>query len=442
MATQVGQINRTASDYSTTVHEIYSQGVAKNVAHSSPIAGVFESLGDGGVDLRGEKFQFAVDFYWAGGGMATDGYLPDHEEVAPIEASYTPVRCYLRRAVDNFMAERVTQPGAYEDLMARIGAQQWEAIQIMTSRHVHGSTNGTVCTFVSRTSGTVLVVDAGYGYAGVRPTMYLRQGMTLALLDASNSYATIGVAAIDSIAHNTSATTSTITFAATIDGSSTGADGDPLVFATTNDSSATHYVVERNYAPLGLLDIIDPAAATASLAGIAESSYDEWKPYRFASSDFGHIEFMEFVEGLRAKSLSAEPITAQSHVFSCQAGVQIELAKDLLGYQQQSGLGGKLQGGWDTVMVGPHRFLVDDYHIPDVLYAHCPEDLFVSYLGGPPSVWSGDGSQYARLADYDGKEWFIRVYLCRGAMRRNKLGCMTGISVSNSEDYAAVPGTV
>lgn len=439
---QVGQIHRTTSDYSTTVHENYIAGVKPQIEFADPVAGIFQSIGSKDIDLRGEKFQFAIDVDFAGGWMGTDGYLPDHEQIDPVEANGTVTRLYLRRAIDNLMKAQVQRPGAYEDAQGRITRQQWDAVKRGTARHVHGGSAATVCTFVSRTSATVLVVDSQFGYGTAwRPTAFLRKGMTLALLDANDSYNTIGVATISSVAHNTSATTATITFATDIDTSSTGADGDPLVFATTNDSTATHYVNERNRAPNGLLDIVDPAASTASLFGVAESSVPEWAPYRQASSDFGHIELMEFAQAKRAASLSGQEHNA-GDIYTASPGAVIELAKDLLGFQRQEGLGGRLNGGWTHVSVGGMDFVESDYHVPDVIYCLCPEDLFVATLEGEASVWSGDGSQYSRIPDYDGMEWFVSQYLQRGALRRNRLGALTGITVANQEDYQPIPGSV
>lgn len=434
---KIANVDRAASDISTLVHENYVNEVKPWLDHISPLAGLFNSLGDGGYSLVGEKIQFARDYTYRGGFMGTDGYLPEPEAVDPLELQFTPARLYARSAVDNFLAASAVRPGAYEEFSARLMTQMWDAVERGTTRHIHGGSDATVCTFSSRTSATVLVVDAGYGYAGASPAMFLEPGMTLALLDASSSYATIGVAKIDSIDYDTSATTATITFASDIDTSSTGADGDPLVFATTNDSSDSHFVTERNNAPLGLLDIIDPNDDLTAYGGLTESSWQRINPIRRASSDFGHIEIMEFLAEIEAKSNS--PVSAQSHVLTMQKGAEIELAKELLGFQQQAELGRTLQGGWQAVRIGQFDVLSDPYHIPDVVYALAPEDLFVVDLDGEPEVWAGDGSPFQRLTDYDGKEWFIRHYVNRFAGRRNNMGALTGVSNPNKQRYAAVP---
>lgn len=434
---QVSNIARTPSNVSTLVHENYVNEMLDWVPFMDPVAGLFEELGDGGYDLIGEKLQFAADDDFAGGFMGTDGYTPDHQYPDNVELSTTPARLYVRRAVDNFMTTIAVKPGAYESLLARVEKSAMDAMELGTSFHVNGSTNATVCTFVSRTSATVLVVDAGFGHAGTAPAQYLgEEGQVLALLDANMSYATIGAAAISSIDYDTSGTTATITFASAIDASSDGADGDPLVFATTADETATHYVTERGNAPLGLLDIVDPDDSVSTLLGLAESGSQRWTPIRRASSDFGHVEIQEFIAEIGAKSRMN--VTPDSHVLTLQEGVFIELAKDLLPFQQSSELGRELNGGWTTVKVGGFDFLKSMYHLHDVMYALCPEKLKVVNLR-PAQIYSGDGSKFSRLADYDGQEFFYSAYLQRFPTQRNCHGALTGITNSNHTRYSAHP---
>ncbi len=437
MASQVTYIDRTAANISTLVHENYYNEVKPWLDHLDPVAAVFESIGDDGYSLIGEKLQFGADAQFQMQFMGTDGYLPDHTGFDPVEPSTTPARLYKRTAADNFLLALAVRPGAYEDFFARLNFQMLDSVKRGTGFHVHGSKEAKVCTFVSRTSATVLVVDAGYNHASTSPTMFVDDGVVMALTDANMSDATIGTAAVSSVAHNTSPTTATVTFATDIDTSSTGADGDPLVFSTSVSSSANNYVTEQDNAPNGLGDIIDADANNTTFMGVSESTYARWTPHRLASSDFGHIELMEFMEQIAARSNSE--VTAGSHIMTCQNGVKIELAKDLLAYQSQYELGRTLRGGWQTVMIGEHELITSHYHWHDVLYCLCPEELHVVDLDGEPSVWSGDGSQFNRIADYDGKEWFLRHYVQRFCSRRNNMGALTGITNTNAQRYAALP---
>ena len=436
---QVAAISRTASDISRTVHENYVNEILPWIDHIDAFSALFQKIGPKGYTLVGETLNLAADDSYAGGFQGTDGYLPDHQEVQGRELSTTASRLYIRRAVDNFLRALAVKPGAYEDFYARLNKQMVDAVERGTARHIHGGTASTVCTFVSRTDADTLVVDAGLGHAGQNPTAFIEPGMYLALLDASISYNTIGAAEVSSISY-TSATTATINFAATIDGSSTATDGDPLVFCTSADTSATNFVTERNRAPMGMLDIVSPAASITSLMGLAEATSARWTPTRRASVDFGQVEIMEFLEEIGSRSNSE--VSAQTHVVTMQNGVWIELAKDILPYQQQAQLGRELQGGWTTVRVGEHDFLKSPFHLWDAVYALPPEDLAVVSLDGEASLIQDDGLQMLRLADYDGTEWAMRHYVQRFPTRRNRIGALTGVSNPNHQRYSTMPVAV
>lgn len=437
---QVANIDRTVSDVGTLVHANYVNEVKPLLMHISPLAALFSEMGPGGYTLDGSGTQLegALDDKFSGGFMGTDGYLPDHQDVRPFRWTTNPARLYARRAIDNMMAVVAKEPGAFEPLVDRITDQMLDAVDRGTSFHIHGGAAATVGTFVSRTSATVLVIDAGHGHAGQDPSLFIEQGSVLSLLDASSAYATIGSAIVDSIARNTPSTgQATVTFASSIDAGATGADGDPIVFATTPDESASYYVTERNRAPNGLLDMIDPDNSLSAFMGVTEASNPRFNPIRTASVDFGHIEVMEFLAELAARSNSN--VNSTTHVITCQDGVKIELARDLIPFQQQQALGRTLQGGWQTVKVGDFEILADNYHLWDIMYFIDPEAVHVIDLDGQPAVWAGDGNQYSRLADYDGKEWFLRHYVQRITTLRNRLGALTGVPNPNRQRYLPIP---
>jgi hypothetical protein len=435
----VSSIDRTASDISTLVHENYVNEIKPWLAHNSPLAGLFAELGDGGYQMVGEKLVIARDNKRRGGFIATDGYIPEPQVAAPINLEFTAARLYASGAVDNFLQAIVAKPGAFADnFVDRLMLQMMDAVETGTTRHIHGGSDAIVCKVTSRTSSTVVVVEDGYGFNGASPTMFLEGGVgeLMTSLDVSAANAVLGTAELSSVAHNTSASTATLTFASSIEGSGTIAAGDYLVFASAA-TGAAHYVNEFGRAPLGLLDIVDPADAETTYGGLTESTTARINPVRRASADFGQVEIMEFLAEIAAKS--ASPVNSQTHVITMQDGVKIELAKELLPFQQQAQLGRELHGGWTTVKIGEFDILSDMYHLPTVAYALCPEDLHVVDLDGEPAVWAGDGSQFQRMTDYDGKSWFLRHYVQRFASRRNRLGALTGVSNPNFERYAAIP---
>ncbi|HET7322164.1 MAG TPA: hypothetical protein VFI96_06690 [Longimicrobiaceae bacterium] len=424
------------SDIGNLVHEVFVDKVVPHYAHLSPAAGLFTNAKPGEYTMVGKKLVFSADLLFTGGALATDGYLPDHEYVDPVPMETTPARMYVRRAVDEFVVARGMSPGAFEEFGSRVERQGLEAFHRMTTRHVHGASTASVCVVASRTSSTVFVVKDGYGHAGTNPLMHVRPGMALALLDSSNAFATLGAARIESINYSTK----TITFASPIDASPIGAAGDVFVFPTTTDTSATRFKVERGFAPLGLRDLLDPDGNNSAYLTISEATHPEIKPVRKASSDFTEVEVMEFIGEVEAQGQTT--VSPETHTFTTQKAVEHELAKTLIGYTQMQQKGAKLQGGWDTVMIGPYRFLIDAYHTHDELMLHCLDDYRVVPLGSSSTqgaVATPDGNKYARLADFDGKEWYMRAWLQRFMVRRNRSGVLTGISVSSADRFAAVP---
>jgi hypothetical protein len=415
-----------ATSLAALIHENYVSDVMPHLDKINAVAAIFDAAGPGEFSMVGEKLVFAGDLTFSGGAMGTTGWLPDHEYIDPVRFESTPARVYVRRAVDNFWQARAVAPGAFEDFSGRVMEQLWDAFDRATCRHVHGGSTATVCTCSSRTSQTVIVVKDGYGHVGTSPVMYLEPGMTLAWHDASNSFVVEGTATISSINYSTN----TITFAANFDdGVTTIAAGDPIVFATTPSEAADHFVTERGNAPGGLMDIIDPDQNNASYLGVTESTNPRWKPVRIASSDFGEVEIMSFVKQIAAKSQSQ--ITASTNVMACQPAATMELARTLIPFTQINQKGQTLNGGWDTVRIGQYDFVEDNYNPHDVLYCICMEDMAVVNLDGEASLWAGDGSEWSRLADYDGREVFAKHYVQRLPRRRNRSGALTGITLTD-----------
>jgi hypothetical protein len=435
---QVGNIARTATDLGALVHENYINEVKPWLDHMSGVGQVFGKRGAGPYSLIGEKLVFAAKVNTRQPAMATGGYLPYAHRTTPVNLETTPTRIYERAAIDNFAEQIGKQPGAFEDHMASLMEDFWDGFERAETRHVHGGSSGVVCLANAARSGAgtdQLVVKDGYGIAGAAPTMFLDKGMWVAVLDASASDAVLGAYTISSIDHDTSATTATITFTTSI--SATIAAGDKLVFCTHTTTGDTNFETEDDKAPLGLVDLLDPGSTATSYLGVTLSSEPRANRIAQASADWGMIEIQEFLAKIEAKGQTQ--VTPESHVLTMQKGLEIELAKTLLPFQQQNNLGGTLEGGYRTVNIAGHSFVLDSYHIPGVMYAICLEDFHVVDLDGDPDVVALDGSAWSRLPDYDGREMYAKHYVQRFASRRNRSGALTGISNPNHQRYDARP---
>lgn len=413
-------------DLSGLVHEVYAGEVKPAVTAQSPTSQLFQQAGRGQYRIDGEKLVGSTQLQYSMGAMGSDGNLPDSQYSDSKEWEVTPARIYVRRAIDNFVEARGRRgPGAFDDFLERLYDQMWDAFGRTKIRHAIGSSDGTICKVDARTSSTVFTVKDGYGHVGTEPTMHLERGGVIAWIDVSDSNNVGGAAIISSI----SGDTITVDDGSSWEPSSQIASGDLIVQATTDDSTATHFATEFQNAPHGVMDIVDPAASATTVFNISETNFPRWKPLRETSSGFDHIELTEHWQHLRAKS--TYPVTPQSHAVLMNGAPHAELARTMVGFQQQAQLGRVFEGGYQAVRIAGQDIVVDDWFLHDVVLTLCLEDLFNVDLDGAADYFAEDGSQFSRLADFDGKEWYVREYCQTFSDRRNRHAALTGISLSN-----------
>lgn len=431
-------------DLGGLVHEVYAKDVKEAVSATSPTSQIFQDAGRGSgageYSLQGEKLVGSTQLFFSGGAMGTGGSLPDHEYQDPNRWETTPGRFYVRRAIDNFIELRAQGEGSFDTqgLMGRIFDQMWDAFSRLRIRQAIGDSDGIICKVATRVSATEITVEDGYGHPGTDPLMHLEPGMVLASLDAGSGNAVLAAARIADIPADD---TKTIEFATTIEGGGTIAAGDLLVFATTDDASADYFDTEFGNQRNGIMNLVDPDENFTTVLGLAEADAPRWKPFREASAAFGHIEVTEHWRKLRAKSTS--PVSPQTHVCIAQGAVVAELARTLVGFQQQMQLGRTFEGGYQAVRIAGQDFIEDDWFLHDVIVTLCLEDLYNVDLGGEADIYSEDGSQFRRLEDHDSKEWYVREYGQYYVDRRNRLGALTEISLPNvsGDDFSPSPYT-
>ena len=424
------------SDLAGLTHEVFRGSVLPAVRWESVTAQMFQNAGEGDFTYVGSKLVGATDLQRPTGALGTSGRLPDAADFDAVNWETTPVRRYRRFAMDNFTEARATGEGAFGDFSERVFDQLWGAFRLMEIRHAIGSSAGTLCKVASRTSTTVWTAKDGYGYSGMAATIMLDEGMVIAWYDVSATDVG-GAGMISSINYSNS----TVTMAAAWDSNGTAAaNNDPIFAATTTSTSADYFDTERNNAKNGLLSIVDPAGSLTTVFAISQATYPRWKPYRKSSSTFDTIEVTEFMMKLAAKSTF--PVSASSHTIVMHPGAYATLARSLLTYQRQMGLGKTLEGGYETVKVGQYDLATDEYQLHNVMYAICNEDLYTVSLV-EQGFFDDDGSMYSRLADFDGKEGYVRDYCNSFSNRRNRHGALTGISLASgvgaASDYNPVP---
>lgn len=430
------------SDLAGLVHEVFAGDVKSSVAAESATSQLFSEAhrgtGQGQYRLDGEKLVGASQLRYAGGAHGTDGSLPDTQYQDAVNWETTPGRFYCRRAIDNFTEARGRSgPGTFGDFLGRLHDQMWDAFARMKIRHAIGAADGVICKVSSRTDADTFVVKDGYGHVGCDPLMHLEPGMVIAWVDVSDSNAIKGAGIIDDIDYATK--TVDMASAATWEPGDALAANDLIVFATTPDITADYFATEFNRALNGVMTIIDPDQAASTVFGIAEGTNPRWKPFREASTSFDHIEVTEYLRKLRSKS--NRPVTRQTHTNIAGPAVMAELARTLVGFQQQQQLGRTFMGGYQAVNISGWDFIEDDFFLQDVIATCCHEDTYNVDLDGEADYFAEDGSRFSRLADFDGKEWWVRHYCQYFADRRNRHGALTDVALPNvdPDDFSPTP---
>jgi hypothetical protein len=121
--------------------------------------------------------------------------------------------------------------------------------------------------------------------------------------------------------------------------------------------------------------------------------------------------------------------------------VVAQLARSLLGFQQQAYVGGELRGGYSGVTVNGVSLIEDTKFYQDVSATLAKDTLYRANIGGDANFFDGDGSQWARIADFDGKEAYFRDYMNFLSDNRGANGALVGIVTPdvNGPDFGSVP---
>ena len=424
------------TDLTGLTHDIFVGRVVNNVRRESPVSMLFQDAEPGEYRLEGQNMVFACDLRFKTGAMATDGNIPDHTGLDAVQGKITPVRRYQRIALDNLVEKRASGPGAFDDLTDRIFDQLWDAWESMEIRHSIGPSSGLLGVVESRTDGTTFVLSDAFGNTDTNPISNIAEGSVLSWWDITAVAAISGAGIVDSIDYSTRAIT--MDAEATWEPAHDIAAGDLIYFATTNNIATDYFTSERNLAPNGLGTIVDPAAALSTAFNIAEADYPRWKPFRKSSVTFDHLELTEHWLQLAAKrGFGVTPSTDVVVAFpSCVA----QIARSLMGYQQQTYTGEDLKGGYNTVTVSGIPIMEDHFFYHDVAMTLCKETLFRVNLGGDADFWGDDGSMWSRIADYDGKEAYVVDYMNTFCTHRGANGALTGITTDLTDsDFTTVP---
>jgi len=435
LGSQAGNVEL-MTDLAGLTHDIFVGRVVNNVRRESPVAMLFQDAEPGEYKLEGQNMVFAVDLRFKTGAMATDGNIPDHVGLDAVQGQVTPVRRYQRIAVDNLVEKRASGSGSFQDLAERIFDKLWDAWASMEIRHSIGASTALLGVCESRTSGTVFTIADAYGNSGTNPLSHISEGSVLCWYDQTATAGIDGAGVVSSINYSTRAIT--------MDSEATwepGDDidvGDYIYFASTNNIATDYFTAERNLAPIGLGDIVDPAGLLTTVFNISETTYPRWKPFRKASVTFDHLELTEHWLQLAAKR--GFGVTPQTDVVVSFPSCVAQIARSLMGYQQQAYTGEDLKGGYKTVTVGGIPVVEDHFFYHNVAMTLCKETLYRISIGGDADFWGEDGSMWSRISDFDGKEAWVVDYLQNMCNHRGANSALTGISTDLTDaDFTTVP---
>ena len=417
-------------------HDIFVGRVVNNVKRSSPTSMLFQDASPGEYRLEGQSMKFSVDLRFKTGMMATDGKIPDYVGLDSQQGSITPTRRYERLAVDNLVELQASGPGAFENLSDRIFDKLWDAWESGEIRHAVGPSSGLIGVVESRTSSTVFVIADAYGNTDTDPLVMLSEGSMICWYDQTATAGIDGAGIIDSINYSTRAIT--MDDAATWEPGDQIDVGDYIYFASSNNISNANFVAERNLAPNGLGTIVDPAASLTTVFGISQATYQRWKPYRQTSTTFDHLELTE--HWLQLGQKRGFPVAPSSDEAIAYPSVVAQLARSLMGFQQQAYTGETLRGGYRSVTVSGMPVTEDGHFYHNVCMTLCREKLFRVNLGGDADYWGEDGSMWSRIADYDGKDAYVVDYMNYMSNHRGAHGALTGITTDLTDgDFAPIP---
>lgn len=428
------------SELTGLTHDIFVGRVVNNVRRESPVSMLFQDASPGEYQLSGQNMTFAVDLRFKTGGMATDGNIPDHTTMDAVQGKITPVRRYARMALDNLVEKRASGPGAFDDLSDRIFDLLWDSWASMEIRHSIGGSSGLIGKIESRTSAdtatVVFIIEDAYGHDGTNPLSMISEGSVLCWWDITATAAIDGAGTVSDIDYATRSVT--VTTEATWEPGDDCAAGDLVYFATTPNISTDYFTAERGLAPNGLGTIVDPDAGSTTVFNIAEADYPRWKPFRKSSVTFDHIEVTEHWLQLAAKrGFGVTPGTDVAVTFpSCVA----QLARSLMGFQQQAYSGGDLAGGYQNIKISGIPIVEDHFFYHDVFMTLQKDNLYRVNLGGDADFWGEDGSMWSRIADFDGKEAYVVDYLNTFCTHRGANGALTGITTDVTDaDWDPIP---
>ena len=384
------------------------------------------------VRYSGNDLFFDVKLDRRGGFVASaEGYLPDPTTSREKQGRLGIARTYATVQLDGLNIKATgDKKGAYISASKKVVSDVMEQWQLEQSRILHGDGMGVRALVKSRTSATVVVLDAPYGIEASGPgSLHLVVGDTCASLDAGSSNALLAKAVISTIA--LSGDDATVTFASTIEGAGTIAANDIIVTAvpTATSSTDTSYGAE----PFGLMAVMDVESSFATFEGISD---DRWLAQKLTSTTVDEIVLMKLLNTIRNKGGVDWRSNPAALLLLTTTGIWQQYGDSMLGIRRFSAPEMTLNGGFKGVQVAGATLIDDPWCPRGRVYAvHTPDTLFVDLMDFGEISFQ-DTPKWQRMSNRDAYEAVFASYWNYGVTKRNSHGVLSGIT--DTVDYSPV----
>jgi hypothetical protein len=426
----------TDAEISGLLKNVYSDVRTEIFPRSTPLLSNVKKGGPGGpMNLR-----------WGGNGVYGDavlsrpvgltasqsGYLA--KDAAATERQFTLgiKRLYVTRQLDGLVVTGTnSKEAAFISIVRKVLGEAKAAFELGMQEVLHGDGRGIKALIGSVTDTDTIVVTSPYGVASSgRGGLLLDKGMHIAVLDATDSFATVLGRATISSATN-SGDNVTLELASTIAGM---AAGDAIVACTDISGGDTSF---NNY-PNGLMNIGNRGGSYDNFEGInaATAGNERWNTVRMTagtdtpdSSAPTESDIYDLIMKVAGRCGHNARSTPKEFLLLTTPGIEKKLAESFLG-QRRFDMGSKveLEGGWEGVNICGVACVSDVW---------CPRGTV--YLVHLPSLVWVDAKDFGQVQFEDSGAW--RFISGRDAFETS-MGVYTNFGTANRAAFGMISGYV
>ncbi len=412
------------SEFTPILKNVYLPLRKKAWPKMSVLAAQAQKIGPEKVKFAGNDLFFDVVLGRRGGFVASAaGFAPESLVAREKQGRLGIARNYAKLFVDGLALKATQDPkGSYISVAKKLMEDVLDQWTIEQNRVLHGDGLAIRGLVVSRTSATVVTVNAPYGISNAGPgNLHIEVGDTIASHDVSAANAFLGKAKVSAI--SLSGDTATITFDASIEGGGTIAAGDILVTAvpTAVNASDSSYGAE----PYGLKAIMDVENSFATFEGINDA---RWVAQKLTSGTLDETVVMRLLNTIRARAGVEWRNDPKTMLLLTTTGIWQQYGESLLGLRRFSAPEMKLNGGFTGVACAGGVLVDDPWSPRGRLYAvYGPDTVMVDLMDFQKLTYE-DAPAWQRSSTRDGWESLMGVYWNYGCARRNSHGVISGIT--------------